>query len=71
MNTIRIRKRLDSDTVHVPELHAWVGSDVEIIVLSEPHLDPGNPNLSTFFDVAGTIDVDDTTVDAFREASKL
>jgi hypothetical protein len=36
MNAIRIRRTLDSDTLHLPELKPLVGKAVEIIVLEEP-----------------------------------
>ncbi len=35
MNAIRIRKHLDSETLHLPELRELVGKTVEIIVLEE------------------------------------
>ena len=35
MNAIRIRKRIDSDTLHLPELREMMGKMVEIIVLEE------------------------------------
>ena len=35
MNAIRIRKRIDSDTLHIPELKGMIGRIVEIIVLDE------------------------------------
>jgi hypothetical protein len=35
MNAIRIRRQLDSDTLHVPELKPFLGRTVEIIVLDE------------------------------------
>jgi hypothetical protein len=35
MNAIRIRKKLDSATLHLPELQAFLGKTVEIIVLEE------------------------------------
>ena len=35
MNAIRIRKILDSDTLHLPELLPYIGRAVEIIVLEE------------------------------------
>ena len=35
MNAIRIRKKIDSETLHLPELKALVGRTVEIIVLEE------------------------------------
>ena len=36
MNAIRIRKTIDSDTLHIPELKDMIGRTVEIIVLEEP-----------------------------------
>ena len=39
MSAIRIRKTLDSDTLHVPELRAYIGRTVEIVV-EEPPPDP-------------------------------
>ena len=44
MNAIRIRKKLDSDTLHLPELLPLLGQTVEIIVLEEesvPAIQPG------------------------------
>ncbi len=36
MNAIRIRKRIDAETVqHLPELEPMLGKDVEMIVLEE------------------------------------
>jgi hypothetical protein len=39
MSAIRIRKTLDSDTLHVPELRPYIGRTVEIVVEGPP-LDP-------------------------------
>ncbi|HBI45432.1 MAG TPA: hypothetical protein DDY78_21650 [Planctomycetales bacterium] len=36
MNAIRIRKTIDSDTLHLPELKDMIGRTVEIIILEEP-----------------------------------
>ena len=36
MNAVRIRRKLESDTPHLPELKPLVGKNVEIIVLEEP-----------------------------------
>src|SRR4051812_41164169 len=35
MNAIRVRKRVDSETLHLPELKDLVGKTVEIIILEE------------------------------------
>jgi len=35
MNAIRIRKQIDSETIHLPDLRGLIGKTVEIIVLDE------------------------------------
>jgi hypothetical protein len=39
MTTIRIRRRLDSDTLHLPELRPLIGRTVEIVIAEQP--EPG------------------------------
>ena|SRR5947209_13150265 len=41
MNAVRIRKRLDEPIPQLPELTAWVGREVEIIVLDESGMKHG------------------------------
>src|SRR6266511_3833400 len=44
MNAFRIRKKLDSETLHLPELRPLLGQTVEIIVLEQeeaPAVRPG------------------------------
>jgi hypothetical protein len=36
MNAIRIRKKIDSDTLHIPELQSMMGQEVEIVVQQAP-----------------------------------
>lgn len=54
MNAIRIRKRLDSDTPHLPELRSLIGKTVEIIVLDESPVSEFVPleTEETFFGLA-------------------
>jgi len=35
MDALRIRRHVDSDTLHIPDLKQMIGKDVEIIVLVE------------------------------------
>jgi len=35
MNAIRVHKRIESETIHLPELRPMIGRTVEIIVLEE------------------------------------
>ncbi len=39
MTTIRIRRTLDSDTLHLPELRPLIGRTVEIVIAEQP--EPG------------------------------
>ena len=58
MNAIRIRKKLDSDTLHLPELRPLLGQTVEIIVLQETPLSgitPGTGDWAAFDRVAREI----------------
>lgn len=38
MEAVKIKRRLDSDTVHLPGLRHMLGRNVEIIVLLEPDI---------------------------------
>jgi hypothetical protein len=35
MNAIRVRRKIDSETLHIPELRGMIGREVEIIVLED------------------------------------
>ena len=51
MNAIRIRKKLHSDTLHLPEPRPMLGQTVEIIVLEEgpvPNVRPGTGDWAAF-----------------------
>jgi len=51
MHAIRIRKKLDSEALNLPELRPLLGQTVEIIVLSEepvPGIRPGTGDWKTF-----------------------
>jgi len=67
MNAIRIRKKLDSDTLHLPELQALVGKTVEIIVLEEgpPPITPGTGDWDTA--MKAVQELEDYDFDAFRK----
>ncbi len=78
MNAIRIRKRIDSETLHLPELREMIGKEVEIIVLDEtpapaeattrPKTPSGTTPYDKFFELAGKIDFD---FDAYKELRAL
>ena len=68
MHAVRIRRHLDSDTLHLPELKALVGRNVEIIVLEEER---SKRSMEAFFSNAGKIDIDESAIDDLRAKSKL
>ena len=43
MNAIRLRRKIETDTLHLPELKPLIGKNVEIIVLDDtgPNVIPG------------------------------
>lgn len=50
MATIRIRKKLESDTLHLPELQPLIGKDVEITITEAPverHVTPGTGDFAS------------------------
>jgi hypothetical protein len=58
MNAIRIRKQLNSETLHLPELRPLLGRTVEIIVLEEgpmPLITPGTGDWAAFARLAGEL----------------
>ncbi|HKI30747.1 MAG TPA: hypothetical protein VKA46_02560 [Gemmataceae bacterium] len=74
MNAIRIRKKLDSDTLHLPELQSLVGKTVEIIILEENGVLPEQRPTSrydAFFALAGHDVVDPDAYKQLRAASMI
>jgi hypothetical protein len=49
MNAVRIRKQIDSEMLHVPELRAMIGRTVDIIVLDETPPQEPLETRETFF----------------------
>lgn len=70
MTAIKIHRHIDSETLHLPELRAMLGKDVEIIVIEKPRV-TGKKNLEAFFELAGKIDIDEEAFWKLREISKL
>jgi hypothetical protein len=69
MTTIRINKRLDSETMTLPQLRPLVGKDVEIIVRERVPM--SEEQVAAFFEAGKHIKVDLDAIMALREASKL
>ena len=69
MNAIKIRTRVESDTVCIPELRSMIGKDVEITVIEEAPIRQGD--LREFFEAAKNPPVDLDAVMESREISKI
>ncbi|HOE62595.1 MAG TPA: hypothetical protein PKW18_00580 [Candidatus Sumerlaeota bacterium] len=67
--SIRIKTRIESDTIQIPELSRWIGRDVEILVVEEEIR--GNRKFSRLRAAAGRDYVDADSVMRLREASLL
>ena len=68
MNAIRIRKKLDSDTLHLPELRPLLGKTVEIIVLEEEESPGIRPGTGDWDAAARAVrELEDYDFDAWRE----
>lgn len=68
MNAIRIRKQIDSETLHLPELKPLIGKMVEIIVLDDEFSSVIRPG-SGDWDAAARAarEIKDYDYDALRE----
>jgi hypothetical protein len=45
MNTLRIRRKLESETLYLPELKPLIGKNVDIIVALDDIVSRGGPNV--------------------------
>lgn len=69
---IRLRKRLDSDTLHLPELRPLIGKTVEITVEEQPQpAETGATPYDAFFALAGTGIIDPEAYKELRAASMI
>ena len=69
MTAIRLHERLDSDTLHLPELRPLIGKNVEIIVQEEP--EPAAGPYDALFELAGNDVVEPEAYTTDREANKI
>jgi len=68
MDVIRIRTRIDSETLHLPELRPLIGKAVEIVVQEAPSAQPAREaDWEAFFAAAGNELVDPEVYQRYRE----
>ena len=70
MEAIRVFKKIESDTITIPELTGLVGHEVEIIVIDTPKKRSAE-RYDTFFALAGSIDIDQESIVSNREQSLI
>ena len=71
MSSICIRKHLDSETLHIPELKPLIGKTVEIVVREvAPGTNAKSP-YDAFFDLAGKDVVDSEAYKSLRAVSQI
>jgi hypothetical protein len=71
MNAIRIRKRIDSETLHLPELRPLIGKTVDIIVREDTTTAPGKSPYDAFFALVGQDVVDPEAYKRLLAASMI
>ncbi len=72
MSAIRIVRRIDSETLQLPELKPFVGKIVEIVVTDEPAANGQSSNVyDAFFELAGQDVVDPEAYKRLRAASMI
>jgi hypothetical protein len=70
MEAIRVLRKIESDTIRIPELTCLVGHEVEIIVIDNNNKPPAE-RYDSFFALAGTIDIDQGSIINNREQSLI
>ena len=68
MEVTKVRIKVDSEDVCIPELKKFIGKTVEMIITE---VKPKNRKMDKFFEAAGKVKIDEEAVRKLREASKL
>jgi hypothetical protein len=72
MEAIKIKKRINSEILHIPELQKFMGKSVEIIFLELPDKKTAkSKTINKFIDASGKIDIDEKAVADLRNKSTL
>ena len=73
MEAIKIQKKIDSETLHIPELKRFIGKFVEIILLEAPSSESAQMkgDIKEFISAVNQIDIDENAVQRLREKSLI
>ena len=68
MKVTKVRIKVDSEDVHIPELKKFIGKTVEMIIAE---VKPKSKKMEHFFEAAGKVKIDKEAIRKSREVSKL
>ena len=68
MKATKVRIKVDSEDVHIPELRKFMGKTVEMIITE---IRPKDRKMENFFAAAGKIKIDEEAIRQWRAVSKL
>jgi len=73
MEAIKIQRKIDSETLHIPELKRFLGKFVEIILLEVPLGESAEMkgDIKEFISAANRIDIDENAIQRLREESMI
>ena len=73
MEAIKIQRKIDSETLHIPELKRFLGKFVEIILLEVPLSERTEMkgDIKEFISAANRIDIDENAIQRLREESMI
>ena len=73
MEAIKIQRKIDSETLHIPELKRFLGKFVEIILLEVPSSESAamKGDIKEFISAANRIDIDEKAIQRLREESMI
>ena len=68
MKATKVRMKVDSEDVHIPELKKFMGKTVEMIITE---VRPKDRKMENFFAAAGKVKIDEKAIRQWREVSKM
>lgn len=74
MEVTKVRIKVDSEEVRIPELRKFIGKTVEMIITEAPSVssdEEKSGKMKRFFEAAGKIEIDEEAIRQWREVSKL
>ncbi len=67
MKVTKVRLKVDSENIHIPELKKFIGKTAEMVITE---VSPEKQKMKRFFDAVGKIKIDEEVIREWREVSK-